>query len=149
MMFNPSRHQVRAFLSDAWAKYRAAQPLSALESLAVNVIAEHPEYHDVLERRDRHLDRDYFPEQGEINPFLHLSMHLSLREQVSIDQPPGVREAHRLLCVKHGSAMAAEHAMMDCLAEMIWQSQRHGMPPDAAAYLACLAAKTGAPAPAG
>lgn len=140
-MFNPSRDQARDFFFESWQKYRAASPLTALETVAVEIIITHPEYHAVLENRDKYVARDYRPEAGESNPFLHLSMHLSIREQVSIDQPPSVRATHTRLVEKMGSVMDAEHAMMDCLAEMIWHAQRHNTPPDAALYFGCLAKK--------
>jgi hypothetical protein len=140
-MFNPTRDQARDFFFDSWRKYRAAEPLTTLESIAVELIAAHPEYHAVLENRDKYGDRDYRPESGDTNPFLHLSMHLSIREQVSIDQPPGVRAQHNRLTQKCGSVMEAEHIMMDCLAEMIWHAQRHRLSPDPALYLGCLAKK--------
>jgi hypothetical protein len=146
-MFNPSRDQARDFLFEAWRKYGANEALTALESMAVEVIALHPEYHTLLNDRDRYLqtyrDRDYPPEFGETNPFLHLGMHIAIREQISIDQPGGVRGHHRALSEKSGSVLDAEHEMMDCLAEMIWQSQRNGSAPDAGLYLACLQRKSG------
>jgi hypothetical protein len=86
-MFNPSREQVRDFFFESWRKHRESMPLTPLEAMAVDVIGIHPEYHRLLEKRDEYVDRDYLPEHGETNPFLHLSMHLSIREQVSIDQP--------------------------------------------------------------
>ncbi|MBL8523509.1 MAG: DUF1841 family protein [Betaproteobacteria bacterium] len=145
-MFNPSRDEVRDFLFESWRKYRATEPLTAMESMAVEVIALHPEYHDMLADRERYLenfrDRDYPPEFGETNPFLHLSMHIAIREQVSIDQPVGVRQYHLTLSTKHGDAMDAEHEMMDCLGEMIWQAQRNSTAPDPAIYLNCLKRKT-------
>ena len=144
-MFNPSRDQARDFLFEAWRKYRATELLTAMESMAVAVISEHPEYHAMLDDRDRYLqtyrDRDYPPEFGETNPFLHINMHLSIREQVSIDQPAGVKGSHFSLSNKLGSALAAEHEMMDCLAEMIWHAQRHRTGPDAQIYLECLSKK--------
>ena len=140
-MFNPTRDQARDFLFDSWRKYRHGQPLTALESVAAELIAAHPEYHAVLDNRDKHVDRDYRPEAGDTNPFLHLSMHLSIREQVSIDQPQGVRAAHTRLTEKLGNPLEAEHIMMDCLAEMIWHAQRHRLSPDPALYLGCLAKK--------
>ena len=116
-----------------------------MDSMAVDVIALHPEYHEMLNDRDRYLqryrDRDYPPEFGETNPFLHLGMHIAIREQVSIDQPAGVRGRHQALSTKFGSLLAAEHEMMDCLAEMIWQSQRNRTAPDAGLYLGCLQRK--------
>ena len=147
LMFNPSRDQARDFLFEAWRKYRVLAPMTAMESLAVEVIALHPEYHEMLSDRDRYLedyrDRDYPPEFGETNPFLHLGMHIAIREQVSIDQPGGVRGHHQALGVKLGSVLDAEHEMMDCLAEMIWQAQRNRSTPDAGLYLNCLLRKLG------
>ena len=144
-MFNPTRDQARDFLFEAWRKYRATELLTAMESMAVVVISEHPEYHLMLDDRDRYLqtyrDRDYPPEFGETNPFLHINMHVSIREQVSIDQPQGVKGYHLALSNKLGSALAAEHQMMDCLAEMIWHAQRHRTAPDAQIYLGCLGKK--------
>ena len=140
-MFNPTRDQAREFLFDLWAKHRAGEPLTALESMALAVILEHPEYHGVLDDRERHLDREWKPEGGETNPFLHLQMHLAIEEQVSIDQPPGIREAMGKLARKHDSEHDARHDVMDCLAEMVWNAQRHGTGFDNSAYLDCIARK--------
>lgn len=137
-MFNPSRDQVRQFFFAAWKKYKDKLPLEGAEAIALPIILQHPEYHVMLDQPDRHLDRDYLPEFGETNPFLHLSMHLSLAEQVSIDQPAGIRERLDRLTEKLGGRMEAEHAAMDCLAEMIWQAQRLRGRPDSSNYLACL-----------
>ena len=90
-MFTPSRDDARRFLAGAWAKYRAGAPLSGLESMAAGIVALHPEYHAIVENPDHHLDRDYRPEEGDINPFLHLSLHLAVAEQLGIDQPHGIR----------------------------------------------------------
>lgn len=137
-MFNPSRDQVRQFFFGVWDKYRNKQPLEGAELPALAIILDHPEYHGVLENPDRHQDRDYLPEQGETNPFLHLSMHLAVAEQVSIDQPPGIRDLIEQLANKLGERMAAEHTAIDCLAEMIWQAQRQGTAYDARLYFECL-----------
>ena len=146
-MFNPTREQARDFLFEAWRKYRANEPLSGMETIAVDAIAQHPEYHALLDNRERFLEqyreRDYPPEFGETNPFLHLNMHIAIREQIAVDQPAGVRASHLALSQKSGSALDAEHEMMDCLAEMLWQAQRAAVAPDAAIYLACLARKIG------
>ena len=142
-MFQPTRDQARQFFFDAWSTYRAGQPLSDLESIAVQVILEHPEYHAVLDDPERHLDQDWLPELGETNPFLHLSMHLAIREQVSIDQPPGIRARFERLCARTGSEHDAMHVTMECLGEMLWQAQRNNTAPDAAVYLACLERFTG------
>ena len=138
-LFNPSRDQVREFFFGLWAKSRAGEALTPLESMALAIVMEHPEYHAVLGDAERYREREWRPEGGETNPFLHLSMHLAIEEQLSIDQPPGIREAVRRLEARCGSAHEARHAVMDCLAEMVWQAQRNGAPFDNAAYLDCLA----------
>lgn len=140
-MFNPSRDQARDFLFDLWAKHRAGTQLTPLESMTLAVVLEHPEYHAVLDDRERNLERDWKPEAGETNPFLHLMMHVAIEEQVSIDQPPGIRAAVEALARRHDSVHDARHDVMDCLAEMIWNAQRHGSAFDNAAYLDCLRRK--------
>lgn len=140
-MFNPTRDQVRQFFFETWRKYRHHEALSELEALALEHIGRHPEYHPVLDQPERHLEREWPPEMGETNPFLHLSMHLSLSEQLSIDQPAGVRAAYGAVRARLGDEHAAQHAVMDCLGEMIWQAQRQNRPPDGAAYLLCIEQK--------
>ena len=142
-MFNPSRDQVRQFFFDTWAGYRAGRRLNGSEAVALEVILAHPEYHAMLDNPARYLERDYSPELGETNPFLHLSMHVSITEQLSIDQPAGVRARYQKLLTQRGDAMQAQHEVMDCLAEMIWQAQRSGAAYDPLAYLQCLDAKLG------
>lgn len=137
-MFNPSRDQVRQFFFGVWAKYRAGQPLAGAEQPALDAILTHPEYHALLDQPGRYLERDYQPESGETNPFLHLSMHLAVSEQLSVDQPPGIRARYQRLLALHGDAMPAQHAVIECLAEMIWQVQRYQTTFDSAAYLRCL-----------
>lgn len=137
-MFNPSRDQVRQFFFDVWAKYRAGQPLAGAEQPALEAVLAHPEYHALLEQPERYRDREYRPEDGETNPFLHLAMHLALSEQLSIDQPPGIRARYEKLLARHDDAMGAQHAVLECLAEAIWQVQRNGAPFDPARYLACI-----------
>jgi len=141
-MFNPSRDQSRDFLFDVWAKHAARSPLSALESMALAIVLDHPEYHAILGDRSRNRDREWRPEGGETNPFLHLSLHLAIEEQRSIDQPPGIRAAIEALEARRG-AHAARHEVMDCLAEVIWQAQRYGTGFDNAVYLDCLQRKAG------
>jgi len=144
-VFNPSRDQVRNFFFQTWDKYKAGHPLSAMESLAVEHISRHPEYHPVLGQPDRYQDRDWPPELGETNPFLHLSFHISISEQLSIDQPPGVRDAYQQLLTRLGDEHAAQHAVMDCLGEMLWRAQRDQEPPDGLAYIDCLHRKLTSP----
>jgi hypothetical protein len=137
-MFTPSREEARRFLIDAWAKRRSGAPASGLETVAANVIALHPEYVPVLENPEPHVDRGYRPESGDVNPFLHLSLHLAVAEQLAIDQPPGVRAQFERLRTSRGDEHAALHALIECLAETVWAAQRHGRAPDASLYLACL-----------
>jgi hypothetical protein len=140
-MFNPSRHQVREFFFQAWGRFKAGQPLSDLEKVAVEHMVRHPEYHPVLDQPDRYRDREWPPELGETNPFLHLSLHLSIAEQVSIDRPTGVKAHYERLVTRLGDEHAAQHAVMDCLGEMIWRAQRDRQPLDGEAFIKCLETK--------
>lgn len=137
-MFNPTRKEARHFLFDAWRKRRMGELLTPLEDIAAQLIEKHPEFHDLLADPEGHEDRDYLPEHGETNPFLHLMMHLSIEEQLSIGQPHGIREQFARLTQKYRSEHGAQHAMMECMAEMIMQAQHSGTGPDAAIYLSCL-----------
>lgn len=134
-MFAPSQNDVRTFFCEAWRKHRAGEPLSAMDTLAAQWIERHPEYHTDLSDLEAALAAVYTVDEGRTNPFLHLSMHLSISEQVSIDQPRGIRQAVELLVAKRGDLHAAQHEVMDCLGEMLWESQRSGQPPDPHAYL--------------
>lgn len=138
MLFNPSRDEARNFLFESWRKHRARKLLAPLEDLAVQLIAKHPEYFAVLEDPQGYQDKDFLPEQGSTNPFLHLMMHLTIEEQISIDQPAGIRAHFVRLTQKLESEHDAQHRMMECLSEMIWQAQRDRGQPDAAVYFACL-----------
>jgi hypothetical protein len=137
-MFNPSQHDVRRFFCEAWRKECDGLPLTPMETLAVQWIAEHPEYHADLADVDAALAAVYTVEDGRSNPFLHLSMHLTISEQCSIDQPRGVKQAVELLAARRGSLHDAHHEAMECLGEMVWASQRSGLPPDGHAYLDCV-----------
>ena len=137
-MFNPSRDQARQFLIDAWKKRKEFLPATPLETQAADVIALHPEYHALLEDGDNALAREWTPEDGATNPFLHLSLHLAIEEQLSIDQPPGIRAAFESRRRHHDHRHDALHDLLDCLGEMIWRAQRDRQPPDGAAYLDCI-----------
>jgi hypothetical protein len=137
-MFQPSQNDVRRFFCEAWRKQQAAEVQTPLETLAAGWIAEHPEYHADLGDADAAVARQYSVEGGRENPFLHLSMHLSISEQASIDQPAGIRAAVEQLVARLDSLHDAHHAVMECLGEMIWTSQRSGKPPDGAAYVDCV-----------
>ncbi|MFM9914072.1 MAG: DUF1841 family protein [Methylophilaceae bacterium] len=137
-MFNPTRDQVRQFFFETWRKYRQNEALTGLEGMALQVMLAHPEYHAILNAPEQFMEQEYFPEMGETNPFLHMSLHLSVLEQLSIDQPTGIVAAYQALQIKHGDDQAAQHQLMDCLAETVWRAQRGGTAPDSAAYLACM-----------
>ena len=137
-MFNPSRQEVRQFFFDTWQKYQQQQILTPMETIAVDIMTLHPEYQSILANKEKYLDQDYLPEFGETNPFLHMSMHLAINEQLSIDQPPGIKETFNHLSRKLNDPHKALHEVMDCLAETLWQAQRNHTAPDSEHYLACL-----------
>ncbi|QBE64435.1 DUF1841 family protein [Pseudoduganella lutea] len=134
-MFTPSSHDVRRFFCEVFRKDRAHEILTPLEAMALDWVRLHPEYDDALTDVEAALARDYSVEGGEANPFLHLAMHLSISEQVSIDSPRGIRAAYEALSKKLDSTHDAQHEIMECLGEMIWKSQRNGLPPDGDAYI--------------
>jgi hypothetical protein len=137
-MFNPSQDDVRRFFCAVRAKTRAGQPLGALETLAGQWLQEHPEYELELSDVEAALARTYDGQDGRANPFLHLAMHLSISEQCSIDQPRGIRQAVELLAARRDSLHDAHHEAMECLGQMLWESQLSGHPPDGNAYIACV-----------
>lgn len=137
-MFAPSQHDVRRFFCETHTKSRQGLALTPMESLAAQWIAEHPEYHIELADVNAALAASYSVEAGRTNPFLHLSMHLTITEQLAIDQPRGIKQAYDLLATRLGSAHEAQHQVMECLGDMIWTSQRNGLPPDGLAYLECV-----------
>ncbi|MFV0678941.1 DUF1841 family protein [Ottowia sp.] len=137
-MFAPTQAEVRRFFCNAWVKSQANQPLDAMETLAAGWIAEHPEWHTDFADADAAVQRTY--DEGAVggNPFLHLSMHLSISEQCSIDQPPGIRQAVELLARRLGDLHAAHHQAMQCLGQMLADAQRRSTSPDGAAYVECV-----------
>jgi hypothetical protein len=134
-LFNPSRDEVREFFCSAWDKQKKAGILTPMESIATRWMVEHPEYHDILSDIEKAKVQDYTPEKGQSNPFLHLSLHMSISEQVQIDQPPGIRDASRQLMMKLDSEHEAHHRMMECLGEVLWDAQRNGGSPDMRRYI--------------
>jgi hypothetical protein len=137
-MFSQDRDSMRRYFLEAWRKARSADPLEPLEREIVEVIREHPEYHALLESPDTALGRDFLPESGETNPFMHLSLHLAIHEQVGTDRPAGVRNIYQRLVTSAGDAHEAEHRIMECLAQGLWESQRSGLPPSEKSYIECL-----------
>ncbi len=142
-LYNPSRDQARQFLFDAWAKFKQNAPLTDLEKIAAEIMQMHPEYHVILDAPERYMSQQYFPEMGETNPFLHLSLHLSVIEQVSINQPIGISNVYAELLKKYSDKHLAQHDLLECLAETIWHSQRNNLPLDSAHYLNLLNQRIG------
>jgi len=146
-MFNPSRDDVRRYFCAVRRKHVAGAVLTPLEATALKWVAVHPEYHALLDDEARALAEEFTVERGQVNPFLHLSMHLALEEQLSIDQPPGIVAAFRRLAARAGDEHGAAHEAMECLGEIVWNAQRGTQPADTAtlnaAYLDCLRRRAG------
>ena len=142
-MFDPSQADVRRFFCGLWSKHLAREPLTPLEAMALDWVLQHPEYHDDLRSIDEALVATYPPEAGRTNPFLHLSMHLAISEQLSIDQPPGIRAAFEQLARRLDSPHEAAHQVMECLGEVVWRAQRDGTAPDGARYVDCVRRRCG------
>jgi hypothetical protein len=138
MLFTSERQHMREVFFRAWRHYRKQKPLEEMERVIINIALRHPEYHSVLDDPSRHEDRDYQPESGQTNPFLHMALHIAIHEQLSTARPPGIREAYQALLQRFDDAHAAEHQMMECLAETLWHAQRQNEAPSEADYLACL-----------
>jgi len=137
-MYAPTRDQAREYFFSTWRKYRTGETLGGLEQVALTVMLLHPEYHALLTDADRNRDRDFSPDRGEINPFLHLSLHLAIEEQLSIDQPPGIRAHYQQFLGRLRDEHAAKHVLLECLGETLWQAERNAAAPDAQLYLDCL-----------
>ncbi len=137
-VYQPSQHDVRRFFCGVRRKLRAGSPLLPLEAQAARWIDEHPEYDATLADEAAALEQSYRVDDGRENPFLHLSMHLTIDEQAAIDQPSGIRALLQALAAQRQSLHVAHHEVMECLGEMIWRSQRSGLPPDGQAYLDCV-----------
>ena len=137
-MFGNDRQQLRKQYFLAWNKYKNKESLSALEKMIADVIAEHPEYQSSIENEDKSIDKDYMPEEGQVNPFLHMGMHIGIHEQLQTGQPQGIREIYQQLQHQTGSTHDAEHLMIDCLAEVMWLAQRNNQMPDINLYVELL-----------
>jgi hypothetical protein len=130
-----NREQMRLMYLEAWRKFRARTPLEPLQAQLAAVIAEHPEYVPWLESGEGALSAEFTPEGGRENPFLHMGLHLAIREQVATNRPAGIAEIHQKLSARLGGVHPAEHAMLEPLAEALWEAQRFGRMPDEQAYL--------------
>jgi hypothetical protein len=135
VIFGQDRNELRKMYADAWEKYLAKAPLSPLQAQIAQVIAEHPEYHATVAGD---LQKDFTVEAAETNPFLHMGLHLGIREQVSTNRPAGIRLVFEQLARRFGDPLEAEHRMIDCLAEALWEAQRSQRPPDELHYLESL-----------
>ena len=134
-LFNPSREEVREFFCTTWQKYQDGYVLTPLEMIASQWMEQHPEFHAILSDPSSALEQEFTPEKGKTNPFLHLSMHLSISEQISIDQPPGIRHIANTLSRKLDSEHEAQHQIMECLGQVLWQAQRDASALDIKNYL--------------
>ena len=141
MLFSQERNELRQVFFNAWKKHQNNLPLEAMEQIIVHVIELHPEYQAFFEDTDVNLDKDFSPESGETNPFLHLSMHIAIHEQLSINQPVGITDRYKQLLDKIQDSHTVEHEIMDCLGEMIWRAQRENKAPDEKIYLNCMTKK--------
>jgi len=137
-MVGGQRDQMRQVFFEAWRKQQAGEAMQPLEEMVAGVVRQHPEYHDLLQDPQAGLAREFRPEGGETNPFLHMAMHISLLEQVSTDRPVGIGELYRRLCRRLGDAHDAEHQLMECLGRMLWEAQSANRLPDEEAYLDCI-----------
>ncbi|WP_372523036.1 DUF1841 family protein [Sulfuricaulis sp.] len=138
MFSGQDRGQTREVFFRAWRAHHEGRPLEGVEKLIVQVVLRHPEYHSLLEHPEPARERDYFPESGETNPFLHLGMHIAIEEQLSIDQPRGIRGYYQKILMRLPDEHAAQHHMMECLGEMLWQASRQATAPQETVYLDCL-----------
>lgn len=138
MFYSNNVQETRQVFYTSWQKYRQKQTLLPLEQQIVNVILDHPEYHQLLERPTPYLDQAYFPEAGQTNPFLHLGLHLAVRDQIATNRPLGITQASHDLLQKHQNPLTVEHILLEALAECLWQAQRNQCPPDEQQYLAVI-----------
>lgn len=138
MLYGRDRDDVRGFFCEVWNKERQGLPMEPLEHLVAEVARAHPEYHELLVDPEAALAHEADPQSGATNPFLHMGMHITIREQVGTDRPQGVADLYRTLVTRIGDTHAAEHIIMECLGRVLWEAQRAGVPPDEERYLECL-----------
>jgi len=137
-LFGSNRRDTREVFFQTWKKLNSGESLDGIETVVAQVVKAHPEYHAVLSNPESTEDKDYLPEDGGPNPFLHMGMHVAIEEQLSIDQPRGIREQFNKLLLRGADPHESQHTIMECLGEMLWQSQRQQLPPDEQIYLQCL-----------
>ncbi|VAX09746.1 hypothetical protein MNBD_GAMMA26-1190 [hydrothermal vent metagenome] len=134
-MFTNDRKKMRLVFTEAWRKHQAKLPMEPMEQIIASIVQQHPEYHKLIQNPDSALDKDFLPEGGQTNPFLHLSMHIALQEQISTNRPTGITGLYRQITKNTGDPHETEHQLMDCLAQMLWEAQREKRIPDEQAYL--------------
>lgn len=147
MLYGSKRETYRQVFLDSWQAFREGRPLEGVQTRIVAVILDHPEYQALLEDAERGLHQDFSPEQGQSNPFLHMSLHVGLAEMLAMNQPQGIVNLYATACEKRGEH-DAEHLFVDCMGEMMWQAQRAGVPPDMGTLLACVRRGLALPDPA-
>ena len=136
-MFGQDRTELRQMFFTAWKKHLNKQLMEPLEAVVAKIIELHPEYHALLEEPET-LDKDYTPEMGQTNPFLHMAMHISIQEQLSTKRPMGIEQLHQSMLKKVKDPHETEHLMMECLGKMLWEAQSQNRAPDENDYLVCL-----------
>ena len=138
MIYSQDRRKLRQQYLDVWVKANNHQKLEPLEQLIADVIADHPEYHPLLSNADAAIDSEFYPEHGNTNPFLHMGMHIALREQVATDRPPGIANLTRKMLLKYRDSHLMEHEMMEALGQILWQAQKDNAQPDEKLYMELL-----------
>ena len=138
MLFGSDRDSLRRMYLEAWRRSTESLPLEPVQAQIADVVAIHPEYHPTLDAGDDVVEKDWDGGDGQSNPFLHMGMHLAIREQVATDRPAGISDIHRALCQRLGDQHDAEHLMMECLAAELWRAQQNGRPPEESQYLEAL-----------
>jgi hypothetical protein len=137
-MFGQDRSELRKMFFTAWRKYQNKQLMEPLEAVVAKIVELHPEYHPLLENEDAEIDKDYTPEMGQTNPFLHMAMHISIQEQLSTKRPSGIEQLYHSILKKNKDPHETEHLMMECLGKMLWEAQSQNRAPDENDYLSCL-----------
>ncbi len=138
MIYSQDRTKLRQQYFDVWQKANAGQTLEPMEAIIADVIKDHPEYHPILKNPDAHIESEYYPEHGNTNPFLHMGMHITLREQVATDRPAGIKDLTRKMLLKYRDSHEMEHHMMEPLGRVLWEAQRSNTLPDEQIYLEAL-----------
>jgi len=139
-MFTNDRTKMRKVFTESWRKHQGKLPMEPLEQVIANILEQHPEYHKLMKDPEAALDKDFTPEGGQSNPFLHMSMHIAIQEQLSTNRPTGIAGLYQQITLQIGDPHEAEHQIMECLGQMLWEAQRENRMPDETAYLAAIKA---------